>query len=651
MSAVQPGGNLEHLFFEIAQGVWGDTGESFLRSLVRQLSQALNADMVLVGRLLAGGERIRTLAVHTTGGETPSFEYDLAGTPCAGVVDKHTRSYANDVQQMFPTDHRLVELAAQGYVGAPLLDSNGHCLGLICALTREPLANPKLAEAVLRIFAERAAAEMERQQYEEALEHTEERWRGFVIHGNEAIVRVDLEHPLRLDASEDEQIEHFYQHAYVADCNNQAATLFGLADATALIGERLERISPRDDPEQIERLLAFIREGHQFSQVERNLAGRTILMMRNGIVENGTLRGAWVTGRDITELKRAEAQVRELNQELQQRVEELSTLRARLEQDNTYLKEEIRADHPSDGMVGATQAFCELVNRIQLVASTSATVLIQGETGTGKELVARAIHNLSERRERPLVKVNCAAISAGLIESELFGHVKGAFTGASERRVGRFEYANGGTLFLDEVSELPLESQAKLLRVLQEQEFEAVGSNKTVKVDVRLLAATNRSLAEAVREGRFRMDLYYRLLVVPVEVPPLRERREDIPQLAAHFVRRYARQFGRPVEGIAPAMMQQLVAYDWPGNIRELENVLTRAVALCEERVLNMPLGGVSAEKIPQSLEEAERRHIENALASTRWVLEGPQGAAAILGLNPSTLRSRMKRLGISRPA
>jgi transcriptional regulator with GAF, ATPase, and Fis domain len=220
-----------------------------------------------------------------------------------------------------------------------------------------------------------------------------------------------------------------------------------------------------------------------------------------------------------------------------------------------------------------------------------------------------------------------------------------------ERRVGRFEYANGGTLFLDEVTELPLESQSKLLRVLQEQEFEAVGSNKTMKVDVRLLAATNRNLADAVREGRFRMDLYYRLLVVPVEVPPLRQRREDIPELAQHFVRRYARQFGRPIEGIAPAMMQQLMAYDWPGNIRELENVLARAVALSEGRMLNAPLTAAATDTAPRSLEEAERKHIEITLASTRWVLEGPQGAAAILGLNPSTLRSRMKRLGIQRPA
>ncbi len=644
MSAVQAGGDLEHLVFGIAQGVWRDTGEGFLRSLVRQLARALAADMVLVGGLLPGGKRIRTLSVYSAGGEIPAFEYDLAGTPCADVTGRRATSYAEGVQRLFPGDSRLVELKAEGYVGAPLFDSNGRCLGLICAITRAPLANPKLAEAVLQIFAERAAAEIERQQ-------TEERWRGFVTHGNEAIFRLHLEQPISLDAPEEEQIEHYYRYAFVADCNDQAATVFGLANAAQLIGARLEMVSPRQDAEQMERLLAFVRAGHRFSQVERKLGGRTLLMTREGMIQDGKLWGAWVTGRDISELKQAEAQVRSLNQELEQKVDELTKLRARLEQDNAYLKEEIRADHPSDEMVGASPAFRDLVTRINLVASTSATVLIQGETGTGKELVVRAIHNLSDRRDRPLVKVNCAAISAGLIESELFGHVKGAFTGASERRVGRFEYANGGTLFLDEVTELPLESQSKLLRVLQEQEFEPLGSNKTIKVDVRLLAATNRNLADAVREGRFRMDLYYRLLVVPVDVPPLRDRREDIPELAHHFVRRYARQFGRPIDGIAPAMMQQLLAYDWPGNIRELENVLARAVALCEGRVLNAPLTAATTETTPRRLEEAERRHIENALASTHWVLEGPQGAAAILGLNPSTLRSRMKRLGIQRPA
>jgi len=240
------------------------------------------------------------------------------------------------------------------------------------------------------------------------------------------------------------------------------------------------------------------------------------------------------------------------------------------------------------------------------------------------------------------------------VESELFGHVKGAFTGATDRRIGRFEYANGGTLFLDEVTELPLETQAKLLRVLQEQEFEPVGSNRTVKVDVRLLAATNRNLAELVRDGRFRADLYYRLLVVPVDVPPLRERRADIPLLAAHFVRRLSRQFGRNVQRISESMMHEMLAYDWPGNVRELENFLARAIVLCHEEILDMRISVAEAGPVPavdsQSLESIERRHIESVLASTGWVLEGPKGAAAILRVNPSTLRSRMRRMGIRRP-
>jgi formate hydrogenlyase transcriptional activator len=656
MSAVQPAGDFEHVVFEIAKGIWSDTGDDFFRALVRELSRTLQADLVLVGALQPGGKQVRTLAVHAPGREVANFEYDLSGTPCEGVIGKQLCCYPEGIQRLFPKDVQLVKMGAEGYVGAPLVASNGNPLGLISAITCRPLENPKLAEAVLQIFGSRAGAEMERLEYEETLARTEQRWRDFVMHGNEGLVRLALQQPIALDAPEDQQIEHFYRYACVADCNDQAAALFGLASATELIGAGLEPLCPRSDPEQIERLRAFIQDGHHFSQVERTFAGRTLLMSRVGIIEDGKLLGAWVTMRDVSPLKQAEAQVRELNRELEHRVEELTQLRARLEQDNACLKEEIRADHPSDEMVGSSPAFQELLSRIHLVASTSATVLIQGETGTGKELVVRAIHNLSDRRERPLVKVNCAAISAGLIESELFGHVKGAFTGALERRIGRFEYADGGTLFLDEVTELPLESQAKLLRVLQEQEFEAVGSNRTTKVDVRLLAATNRSLAEAVREGRFRMDLYYRLLVVPVDVPPLRERREDIPELAAHFIRRYGRQFGRRVEGISPAMMQQLMTYDWPGNVRELENVLARAVVLCQGAILDIPLFSLGAapagtmEPAPRSMEDAERRHIENALAATRWVIEGPQGAATVLGLNPSTLRSRMRRLGIRRP-
>ncbi len=648
---------IEHAVFEITKGIWSESGENFFRSLARQLCQVLPADFVLVGALTGSlGERVRTLAAYTAAGEVPVLEHALQGTPCETVVKRGPCFFPTGVHRLFPADPLLAKMRADGYVGAPLIGSGGRCLGIICAVSRQPLGDPGFIQGVLQIFAMAATAELQLAESAEAVAQAEKRWRSFAAHSNEAIFRFAIEQHIPHDLPEDDWIDMAYRYARVADCNEQAAVLFGL-DRESLIGAGLEIVCPRSDPDQIERLRAFVRAGFGLSQVERTLAGRHFLMTREGIIEDGCLTGAWATARDIGPLKEAEAQVRALNSELENRVAELSELRARLEQDNAYLREEIRADHPFEDMVGSSPRFRDLVNRIQMVASTSATVLISGETGTGKELVARAIHNLSDRRDRPLVKVNCAAIASGLVESELFGHVRGAFTGAVDRRVGRIEYANGGTLFLDEITELPLEMQAKLLRVLQEREFEPVGSNRTVKVDVRLLAATNRSLGDAVRDGRFRMDLYYRLLVVPVEVPPLRERREDIPALAAHFIEHHRRQFGRQVDGISAAMMQQLMSYQWPGNIRELENVLARAVVLSAGGVLDMPLfpatpGSESGdpEVKPVTMEDVERAHIETILRSSNWVLEGPGGAAALLGLNPSTLRGRMKRLGIRRP-
>nr|AUN37681.1 response regulator of zinc sigma-54-dependent two-component system [uncultured bacterium] len=649
-------GLLEHLVFEIAEGLSGQTGEAFFHSLVRCLASAIEADFVLVGVLQPGGDRIKTLAAYGDGAEIPTFEYALDGTPCANVVEKRLCSYRDGIQEMFPRDLMLAQIGAQGYVGSPMIDSSGRCLGLVCALTRRPLEHAKPSEALLQLVAIHAAAELERKNYQDDLARSEQHYRALVSHGNEAVLRVELDRPIALDLPEMEQLELIYRHAYVADCNDQAAKLFGKATAEELIGARMNAISPRDDAEQIERTLAGIRSRWNFSQVERTFQGRVLLMTRQGIIEDDQYTGAWVTARDITVLKEAEAEVRRLNSELKHHVAELTELKGRLEQDNAYLLDEIKADHNNHEMVGNSPRFRELLEKIRLVAPTSATVLITGETGTGKELVARAIHKLSPRRDRPLVKVNCAAISAGLVESELFGHVKGAFTGASEKRVGRFEHANGGTLFLDEITELPLESQSKILRVLQEQEFEPVGSNRTVKVDVRVLAATNRNLGEAVREGRFRMDLYYRLLVIPVEVPPLRERREDIPALAAHFVAVLARQFGRRVNRISEATMKQLMAYDWPGNVRELENFLARAVVLSPGEVLSASIDLVAqpapeVSQHPQSLEDAERRHVQGVLDTTGWVVEGPKGAARILEMNPSTLRSLMKRLGIRRPS
>jgi formate hydrogenlyase transcriptional activator len=347
--------------------------------------------------------------------------------------------------------------------------------------------------------------------------------------------------------------------------------------------------------------------------------------------------------------------------------EELRQLRDRLAAENVYLKEEIQQDHNFQEIVGRSRALTEVLDVVGTVASTTSSVLILGETGTGKEVIARAIHDRSPRRERPLVKVNCSAISAGLVESELFGHVRGAFTGAVNNHMGRFEVANGGSIFLDEVGELPLETQVKLLRVLQEREIEPVGSTEPKRVDVRVIAATNRDLEKEVAAGRFRADLYFRLNVVPIVMPPLRDRHGDVELLTHFFVERFSRDLGKRIESVSRASMDRLLAYDWPGNVRELSNVIERSVVLAKGPVLEVSEGLLGATVRPadrnratpaaddgegageRTIDAVARRHMLGVLRDKDWVIEGPQGAAAALGLRPSTLRSRMKKLGIGR--
>ena len=336
---------------------------------------------------------------------------------------------------------------------------------------------------------------------------------------------------------------------------------------------------------------------------------------------------------------------------------EVETLKNRLQAENVYLQEEIGTQHNFNEIIGRSPVLVDVLRRVERVAPTDSTVLILGETGSGKELFARAVHNRSKRNDRPLVKVNCGAIAPGLVESELFGHVKGAFTGAIDKRIGRFELANGGTIFLDEISELPLDAQVKLLRVLQEQEFEPVGSSRTMRVNVRVIAATNRNLEQAVREGRFRADLLYRLNVFPIEIPPLRERASDIPLLVSFFLSRISRTLGKPLHGVSARSMKQLQEYPWPGNVRELQNILERAAILAEGPIVSLETTltthrsgksdapGLAAKAT--NLDEVQREHILSVLKSTGGVVEGSKGAAVILGVHPNTLRSRMKKLGI----
>ncbi|MDF0651938.1 MAG: sigma 54-interacting transcriptional regulator [Nitrospira sp.] len=334
--------------------------------------------------------------------------------------------------------------------------------------------------------------------------------------------------------------------------------------------------------------------------------------------------------------------------------QEITQLRNKLTEEKLYLEEEIRADRGFEEIIGDSNALTQVLKQVKIVAPTDSTVLIQGETGTGKELIARAIHRLSGRQERTFVKLNCAAIPSGLLESELFGHERGAFTGAISQKVGRFELADKGTIFLDEVGDIPLELQSKLLRVLQEQEFERLGSTKTIRVNVRLVAATNRDLKSLVEKKEFRSDLYYRLNVFPITMPALRDRREDIPILVRYFTQRHAVRMHKNIHTIPAKTLDVLSHYDWPGNIRELENLVERSVILTQGTALQVPLGELQLDKrasatAAETLQESEREYILRTLREVRWVIGGSGGAAARLGLKRTTLTSKMKRLGIAR--
>lgn len=380
------------------------------------------------------------------------------------------------------------------------------------------------------------------------------------------------------------------------------------------------------------------------------------------IREHGELVGAVVVFRNLTELKQSEENLRRALAEVEQ-------LKNRLEEENFYLQEEIRIEHNFEEIIGRSDAIRNVLQAVETVAPTEANVVIGGETGTGKELIARALHNLSSRGDKTLIKVNCSSIPGELFESEFFGHVKGAFTGALRNRIGRFELADQGTLFLDEVGEIPLEMQSKLLRVLQEGRFERVGDERTRKVDVRVIAATNRTLKHEVEEGRFRQDLYYRLNVFPIEVPPLRDRREDIPLLAAHFLEQGARGIKRNGLSLTKENIRHLQSYDWPGNVRELQNVIERAVITSRTGELRFDLTDEQSQHAPPTssssppaygtaevISEAEmrRRERENLLAALErsdWRVYGADGAAALLGVKPSTLASRIKKMGLEKPS
>jgi PAS domain S-box-containing protein len=624
----------------LAAGASRLRGDALFPELARFIAQALNSTEALISEVI-DREHVRTVAVFAHGANEPNYEYELAGTPCREVLEGQALHVESGLADRYPHTAQGYE----GYFGVPLTGADGRVLGHLCVFDASALTLSPRQKLFCEIFAGRAASELQRRAIERQLRDSEERFRDLFDEAPIAYVHEGLD-------------SRFIR------ANRTAMRVLGLtpADVPTMYGKSLAPDTP-DAQRRLKEAFESVGKGADTSgvvlELNRKNDGQQIFIQwwSRPDPSGQYTRTMFI---DITERVRMERE------------------QARLQAQNRYLQEEIKSVHNFEEIIGASPGLLKVLDDVRRVAPTDATVLIAGETGTGKELVARAIHSAGRRADRPFIKLNCAALPAGLVESELFGHEKGAFSGALARREGRFELANGGTIFLDEIGELPLETQAKLLRVLQEQEFERVGSSSTLKVDVRIVAATNRDLRKAVRDREFREDLYYRLNVFPVELPPLRARAEDVPLLVQFFVQKYAPRVGRRVEGVDPDTLMALSRYPWPGNIRELENLVERALILNNGGLLKVapemltvhgsgPVAGTTAaengrhrmsappgppandELSSTGLHDVQREHILRVLKSTRWVIEGNAGAALKLGMKPATLRHRMKKLGIAR--
>jgi formate hydrogenlyase transcriptional activator len=608
----------------IVEGTAAATGEEFFHALVQHLAKAMEIEYALVAEFL-GNMKARTLGWWTPKGIDENYEWDLMGSPCEDVVQGKLCHHPVGVAEKFPRDEGLAHLNIESYMGVPLCAPNGDVLGHLAVLGTHAMPAEPRKLFIFKIFAARATAELLRLRAETLLSDSERKFR---------------------DLYEEAPIAYIYEKLdsqFVA-ANRAAIKLLGLKpeEVRGTFGTSL--LAPTPDTQQKIRdaLSAMKQEKKEFSCLELELRrksdGKPIWVQWWSKPEPDGLHTRTMLV-DITERVLMEQE------------------RARLEAQNLYLQEEIKSVHNFEEIIGQSPPLLAVLDKVRRVAPTDASVLITGETGTGKELFARAIHSNSARRGKPLIKVNCAALPTGLVESELFGHEKGAFSGAITRRIGRFELANGGTIFLDEIGEVPPEVQVKLLRVLQEKEFERVGGSAPIKADVRIIAATNRDLQKAAGDGTFRRDLFYRLNVFPISLPPLRERLEDLPLLVNFLVSKFAARVGRHIDAVGQKTMERIKRYHWPGNIRELENILERAVILSVSSTLEIDAevfasatsGGKETPVLLMDLEAVEKNHILAVLKRTNWVIEGENGAANILNLHPNTLRSRLKKLGISR--
>ena len=621
----------------VVEGTVSETGVDFFRALVKNLATAMGTSGAWVTEYLPEKRRLRPFAFWLEGEFVPFYEHPIDGTPCEAVVTgKKLVHYPDRILEIYPNNGNLKAMRAVSYLGVPLFDADQAVLGHLAVLDTKPLpAQPRLM-SLFEIFAARAAAEHRRLKVEQQSRAREEQLAALLEGAMDAIIVLDAA-------------------SAIIRVNPAAERLFGCT-AEDLVGEQLRDFLPAVGAAQFD---AFVKE------LDAQEGRRQLWIPQSFPVQrwDKTAFPAEAT------LSRFENRGQVFHTLILRNVDERLAAERRIElltAEAEYLRESARNVAGMGEMLGASPAMKELFESLQRVAATDATVLVTGETGTGKELIAHSLHAASSRHQKALVRVNCAAIPGTLMESEFFGHERGAFTGATARREGRFALADGGTIFLDEVGELPLDLQAKLLRVLQEGEFEPLGGTRTRKVDVRVVAATNRDLGNMVREGKFREDLFYRLNVFPLRVPPLRERAGDVPLLARAFIERLARRMGRRLEPLRPHDLQRLQEYHWPGNVRELQNVIERAIILSPGTRLDVDraMPGAASPRPPaepapaddarilsiRELEALERSNIERALAACGGKIAGQNGAAQRLGLAPSTLSSRIKALGVQRP-
>ena len=620
----------------IFQGTASETGARFFMALVENLAQALGTRGAWVTEFMPAERTLRALAFWLGGEWVENYEQPIDGTPCQVVVEnRRVVHFPDRIIELYPEDPNIKRTGAVSYMGVPLTDLDGSILGHLAVMDTKPMPEEPIRSTVFEIFAGRAAAELRRLRAEREVRAREAQLARLIESTMDAIVQLDAE--LR-----------------VTQMNPAAERTFELPSEHAQ-GVALSRLLSAEDAAKLQELGKKLLERpaqERSTWVPGGLTGRAA--GGSSFPAEATLSVFELDGqhhftlilRNVKDRLEAERRIVSLTDEAE------------------YLRTELRELGRSGEILGRSDKLTQVLAEVAQVGPADTTVLLFGETGTGKELFARALHEASKRRGKALIKVNCAAVPATLIESEFFGHERGAFTGATAKRDGRFTLADGGTIFLDEIGELPLELQGKLLRVLQEGEFEPVGSSRTRKVDVRVVAATNRDLQKATAEGKFREDLFYRLSVFPLTLPPLRERGDDVILLAERFARQFAARAGRTLEPLSADAAARLRAYSWPGNVRELQNVIERAVitasggqlnldralpaaSLAEE--VNRPAVVQGAVLTAKDLASLERDNLRRALESTGWQIAGDSGAARLLGMAPSTLASRIKALGLRR--